>query len=328
MKAIRSVLLALGFVFLGYLIAEVGPERILGSVRALSWRLLLLLVFPSGAIWMLHVVAWRFAFSRAGVPLMTLLAVRLAGEAVNVATPTASVGGEPVKVLLLRPRVPVVEALAAVVVDKTTFAVAQSLLLALGLATAWSLSAAPGAVLRAMTWLLAVEVLALGGFVLVQLLGVFGRGLGVVGRLGFRPVGSHAGDARGLDSALAAFYRGHAARWGTGLFFHFLGWLLGSVEVYLILRFLEVPVSSLVALIIEAISTAIKFVAFVIPGRLGVLEGGIMAVFAALGLDPGTGLAQALIRRLRELAWVAVGLAMLGLPAFSAREHAGEGTVR
>lgn len=328
MKAIRFVLLALGFAFLGYLVAEVGPERIVASVRVLSWRLLLLLVFPYGAIAILRAVAWRFAFSRAEVPLTTLLAVRLAGEAVNVATPAASVGGEPVKILLLRPRVSPVEALAAVVVDKTTLVAAQSLLLALGLAGAWSLSAAPGTVLRAMTWLLVVEVLALGGFVLAQLLGVFGRGLGFVSRLGVRPVGSHAGDVRELDSALAAFYRRHPARWGKGLFFHFLGWLLGSVEVYLILRFLEVPISPLVALIIEAVSTGIKFVAFMIPGGLGVLEGGIMAVFAVLGLDPGAGLAQALIRRLRELAWVAVGLAVLGLPVFSARERAGEGTAR
>lgn len=328
MRGFRFVLLALGLAFLGYLIAEVGPERILASVEALSWRLLVLLVFPFGAIATLHAVAWRFAFSRSRVPLTTLLAVRLAGEALNVATPAASVGGEPVKVLLLRPRVPLVEALAAVIVDKTTITVAQGLLLALGLAVAWSLSPVPGTLLRAMTWLLVVEVLALGGFVLVQLLGVFGRALGLVSRLGVRPVGSHAREARGLDSALAAFYRRHAARWGKGIFFHFLGWLLGSVEVYLILRFLGVPISPLVALVIEATGTAIQFVAFMVPGRLGVLEGGIMAVFTALGLDPGLGLAQALIRRLRELAWVAVGLAMLGLPALSARAPAGEGTVR
>ena len=50
-----------------------------------------------------------------------------------------------------------------------------------------------------------------------------------------------------------------------------------------------------------------------IPGALGVLEGGYMLVFSAFGLGGGLGLSFTLIRRLRMLAWSAAGLIVLAL---------------
>ena len=74
------------------------------------------------------------------------------------------------------------------------------------------------------------------------------------------------------------------------------------------------------ALAIEAFATAIKFATFVIPGSLGALEGGNVAIFAALGLGGATGLSVTLLRRLREAAWVGIG--MLGPLVLSARRPA------
>ena len=44
---------------------------------------------------------------------------------------------------------------------------------------------------------------------------------------------------------------------------------------------------------------------------LGVEEGGTVATFLALGLGGGLGLSLALVRRIREGAWVALGLLLL-----------------
>ena len=47
--------------------------------------------------------------------------------------------------------------------------------------------------------------------------------------------------------------------------------------------------------------------------QLGIDEGGAVAIFHALGLDPAAGLSLALVRRVREAAWIAIGLLLLGL---------------
>src|SRR5262249_61773655 len=67
------------------------------------------------------------------------------------------------------------------------------------------------------------------------------------------------------------------------------------------------------ALVIEAFGTGVRFVTFVIPGSLGVLEGSYVATFVALGLSPAAGISFGLTRRVRELVWVAVGLVVFAV---------------
>lgn len=312
MTMLRLVLLVLGMVFVGYLIVQVGPAVLLASLATLSWRLLVVLVFPFSLVALLDTVGWRFAFRRDLVSFPTLCSVRLAGEAFNIATPTASVGGEPIKAYLLRPRVPLEEGLASVVVGKTTITLAHACFLVVGLAVAWMFFPLPHAFLQGMTGFLVLEALALGGFVLVQLSGIFSSGLKLLNGMGLMMWGErHAEKLRRLDRALATFYREHRGRLGFSILFNFLGWVLGSLEVYLILHFLGIPVSLAGALVIEALTAAIKVAAFMVPAGLGALEGGNMVVFTALGLGAGLGLSFTLIRRLRELAWVVVGLILL-----------------
>ncbi|MFQ5897471.1 MAG: flippase-like domain-containing protein [Candidatus Methylomirabilia bacterium] len=313
MKATRWILLALGLAFLGYLVAQVGPGTVLASIQTLSWRLLVVLVFPFALVTTMDTLGWRFAFRRDLTSFRTLLSVRLVGEAFNLTTPTASMGGEPVKAYLLRPRVPLEEGLASVIVGKTTIALAQGLFLAVGLALAWFLLTLPSAFLNGMTGFLVIEILALGGFALIQLLGVLGRGLGFLTKLGVLWGAGRTEKFHRLDRTLTLFYREHPRRLGLSLLFHFFGWLLGTLEVYLILYFLGIPVPLLTALVIEAFGAAIKVAAFMIPAGLGALEGGNMVVFTLLGLGAGVGLSYTLIRRLRELTWVSVGLILLAL---------------
>lgn len=313
MTAVRLTLLALGVAFVGYLIAQVGPATILAALHTLSWRLLVVLVFPFGLVTMLDTLGWRFAFRQDRAPFLTLYSVRLAGEAFNLSTPTASVGGEPVKAYLLRPRIPLEEALASVIVGKTTITLAQGCFLLVGVALAWALFPLPPLFLHGMTGLLVIEAMALAGFVLVQLRGVFGGGFRLLRGVGVSWIHRWAQQFQQLDTVLAAFYRDHLGRLGVSILFHFLGWILGSLEVYLILHFLGIPVSLLTALVIDAFAAAIKFAAFLIPGGLGALEGGNMAIFMAFGLGAGVGLSYTLVRRLRELTWVVAGFLLLAL---------------
>ena len=89
------------------------------------------------------------------------------------------------------------------------------------------------------------------------------------------------------------------------------GWLAEAVEVYVILYFLGVPVDILASISIGALSVFIKGSTFFIPGSLGAQEGGNLAVLLAFGYTDLTGITFALLRRVRELVWILLGLLCL-----------------
>src|SRR5256712_14166951 len=125
MKLLRALLLAVGLVFLGVLVVTNEPAAIFAAVTGLSWRLAIIAVFPFVLVTTFDTLGWRYAFLRDRVPFRTLLAVRIAGEAFNLTTPTASLGGEAIKAWALRPHVSLDEAVLSGVVAKTTITLAQ-----------------------------------------------------------------------------------------------------------------------------------------------------------------------------------------------------------
>lgn len=288
------------------LVAENDPRAILASIVQLSWRLAIVLCFPVALVMVFDTLGWRFAFLRDGVAFRTLLVARLAGEAFNLATPTAALGGEAVKAFLLRGVVPLAVSVPSVIVAKTTITLAQGFFLLVGVALAWT-SALPGsALLYGMLWLLAIEAVALAGFVVAQTRGMLAWGGRLVTQLGVKGVKTEA--LGRIDDVLARFYRTAPGRLALSIAFHFVAWLLGATETWLILTFLGVPVSLTTATVIEAFGSAVRVATFLIPASLGALEGGYVVTFAALGLGSTTAVSFSLIRRMREAVWVGLGL--------------------
>jgi uncharacterized protein (TIRG00374 family) len=221
-------------------------------------------------------------------------------------------GGEAVKTWLLRGRVPTDEAISSVIVAKTTITIGQGLLLLLGVVLAVTSLALDSRILLAMEFLVALEILALGGFVVVQTRGLAARGGRLLARVGISRFEGHATLGR-IDEGLAAFYRKRPGRLALSIGCHFVAWLLGAVEAWLILWFLGTPVSLVTATVIEAFGMGIRFATFLVPGSVGVLEGGYAATFAALGLGSTAGVSFSLVRRIREAVWIGIGLLAFAL---------------
>jgi uncharacterized membrane protein YbhN (UPF0104 family) len=307
----RAALIACGAALVVYLVLTIGPETILASFRQLSWRLLVVIVFPCVVLKSLDTLAWRFAFPHERVPFLPLAATLLAGQAVASTTPAGVIGGNATMAWMLRARVNLRESLSSLIIVQTTSTASQGLFLLLGIALArWTRDSQPGLV-RVMEWLLLLETIGVAGFIAVQMRGVVAGGYGILGRFGFSGGASVGEAATYVDRALAAFYRGQPRRLALSVACNFLGWVARAGETWLILYMLGAPVSAATALIIEAFLTGIGFATFFLPTDVGVEEGGTVATFLALGLDGGTGLSLALVRRVREVAWTAFGLLLL-----------------
>ena len=316
-------MLACGAALFAWLVYRMGPATILESFRMLSWRIVPLIVFPCVALKLFDALAWRFAFSRAPAPLMPLFTSTLAGQAVASTTPTGALGRNATMAWMVRDRVGLRDSLSSLIIVQTTSTASQGLFLLLGIVLArWTLPSSPPLV-RIMQWLLLLEALSVAGFVAVQMRGVVAGGHGLLGRLGFSG-GARVGEAaEHIDRALVEFYRHQPRRLALSLACNFFGWMMRAVETWLILYLIGAAVSVGMALIIEAFATGISFATFFLPMDIGVEEGGAVATFLALGLSGATGLSFSLVRRVREVAWTALGLLLLAgdRPPSPARLH-------
>jgi hypothetical protein len=86
-----------------------------------------------------------------------------------VVTALGSVGGEATKAWLLRRDVPYEASVPSLIVAKTSLVLAQALLIVVGILVAWTTGAGGPTLLLAMSALLVVEVIGVGGFLGVQL---------------------------------------------------------------------------------------------------------------------------------------------------------------
>ena len=319
MRAIKTVLLALGALLLALLVYRVGTEPIIETLRRLAWWQFAVICLPYAVIMAADTLGWRFAFAHDRAPFWRLFGARMAGEALNVVTAVGAVGGEVAKAWLVRRDVTYEESVPSIVIAKTTITIAQAVFLLAGLGLAWRTLPLGDEVLRGMMWLLVVEVVAVGGFAGVQVSGLVARGGRVLKTFG---VIEDTAYAETLDRALRDYYRKEWRRLGLSLGFHLVGWLLGALDAFIILWALGLSVSLTTATIIEALGSGVRFATFLVPANLGPSEAANAVAFAALGLGAGAGLAFSFVRRARQAVWVVLGLVVLAVMRWSARRAA------
>lgn len=319
---VRLALLVLGCGTLLGLVWHIGPGRILDAASSVGPVTLAVILVPSVLMYAIEAYGWRLTLGRQGdgVGFLRLFAIRTAGEVVNMTTPTAYVGGEPLKAYLLkRDGVPLVEGMASVVTAKTTMTIAQVVFILLGIALGlWILGTSASAGHSPLS-ILAVSVsvvLLLFGtavFVAVQRHGLFTGFLGGLRRcrirLGF--LEAREEKLRALDRAILNFYAQDRRGFLLSIAVYFLGWLAEAMEVYAILFCLGLPVTAASAVSIGALSTFIKGGTFFVPGSVGAQEGGNLVLLLAFGYTDLDGITFALLRRLRELVWICIGLVCL-----------------
>ena len=264
-----------------------------------------------------NALAWRRMLPpehRAAVPFSTLAAAMISGDAVNAVTPTAVVAGSLVRVGLLRRRVPTATAVGSTTLGAMTQFSAQVLFVLSGIPLVLGLTADQG-LRTGLLVLFAILCLGLGLMLGLAWSPGFWRMLqGWLERIAWwrRCRAGREESWAALDDATLGTLRRRPRDFLLGVVLYYTGWLVGAVEVRLILSLLHVPVTWRQSFSIEALSVAIEAILFFVPAKMGTQEGGKYVIFAALHLDPTKGFALGFVRRLRELAWAAIGLGIYG----------------
>ncbi|ALE58310.1 lysylphosphatidylglycerol synthase domain-containing protein [Paraburkholderia sp. SIMBA_055] len=311
------ILLSIGTALFVGLLAWQGFGSVASTLLAAGWGLALVAAFHVVPL-ALDAVAISVLLprgrERAPHPQQHLavrdaLFARWIGESVNSLLPAGQIGGPVVMVRQLSQRgMRMRDAAAAITVSTTAQALAQIIFALFGLLT-FGAYAAHGALhdLQTATWI-ATAVLGgmIVGFYYAQRRGLFGRLLGVLSKVfGKRDWSGLMNRAEAVDAAVQAMYR-ERGRVAASFALSLAGWIVGTVEVWLALRFLGHPVDWVDALLLESLGQAIRGAAFMIPGSLGVQEGGYLLLAPLVGLPPDAALALSLTKRAREI--------LLGLP--------------
>ena len=300
MKSAGSVLALAGIALAVVLFAQEDVRAIVDLVVAAGPGLIAASLVHTVPM-TLNARAWQLLFARASRPsLRALTFATWVRESVNGLLPVARIGGELAAFRIVRRTgvggaengASLIADMALSLLSQTAFAIIGiAFLVAQGRRTALStdlVAAVAALLLVGVVIALAVRSNVASG--VIRLLDRLVRG-----RL--RAV---LAETLRIDQALSALYarRGDVA---ACFAWQLAGWVAGAAEIWVALYLLGHPRSVLDAFVIEALIQAISSAAFVVPGALGVQEGGFLLIGAALGVDGPTALALAATRRIRDL---------------------------
>lgn len=314
----RILLLCAGLALCGWLFRQVDPESVAEHFRKLGGWLPLVLV-PYFGVYLSDTMGWRLSFGRRGpgpVGYLAMVRIRWCGESLNNLIPSAYVGGEALKVFLLRQRgVDAADSTAAAVVSKCIQTLAQILFVA-GASIAFSHLLPPESPVRHGLRVVTVGSLAVAaGMLWIQAVGVFRVLMRAASWTGLtkRLTPERQARLRDIDATISGFYRSQP-RWLLGsLLFYLGGWLGDTLEIWLFAALLGTPISWFQALSIEAFVGVAKIMGMFVPGAMGIQESGIVFLGRAAGLGEPLCVSYAVFRRLRELLFIAIGFSLLSL---------------
>ncbi len=305
---------AVGAIALAILIMRANPRQLAADVREAGWTVPAI-VAVYGIVYVLNTIAWRLtmiepprlSYGRAWT-------INVAAFAMNYLTPFASVGGEPFKIVAASQWMGPRNATASVLNYRLVHIQAHVMVFLTGVVLAFFILPA-GTIGTSVLALTTVMLLLLGALLLaVHREGVVERLFDFLGRLPLLRGITRRLDRAALveiDRQLIAFHRSSPVRYYGALLTEYGARVFSMLEFFIIARGLGHPVSFATAFLIGGFSSLVVNLFFFMPFNVGSKEGGLYAIFAALGLPPHIGVAAAVISRIRELTWILIGLLLV-----------------
>ncbi|HKF43809.1 MAG TPA: lysylphosphatidylglycerol synthase domain-containing protein [Thermoanaerobaculia bacterium] len=316
---LQRIALAAGALLFFWLLQRIGLAAIARSFGDVGWGFALVLALESVVV-IFTTLAWRQTIQPGRrPPFLSLAAMRIAGDGVNALAPAAVVGGELVKVGLLSRSLPAAEATGSVGLAATAQFLAQVLFVGIG-----ALFVRGGALQPRLRFL---------GTALLAFVAIFCAVLWTAARRRSRKDGAPRWLGRwpflrDLGGQVFGALRERPGSLALSVLVFLAGWSVSVAEVALTLALLGAPVPFATAFSIAVLAVLVEGALFFVPARVGVQEGGLYAIFLALGLDPVHGFTVGLVRRLREVAWGLAGFVILGLLRRSGEVRAAPDAVR
>lgn len=264
--------------------------------------------------------------SGAHVGFWWLYKITVSGFALNYATPGGLMGGEPYRIMVLKPKIGTERATASVLLYVMTHIFSHFWF--------WMLSIVLYVLTQELNTFMAIMLSLTGGFCALCIwffLAGYRRGLAVRGMklLGHIPgtkhwarrfIEGHREQLDNIDRQVAALHNQNPRTFLTVVLLELACRVCSALEVMFILLVLYPSVNYIDCILIIAFTTLFANMLFFMPLQLGGREGGFLMSVSGLGLTATAGIFVALLVRIRELIWTAIGLLLIKLDRTSLQE--------
>ncbi len=321
-KKAQNFFLLFGLSVLGVMVYQLDyQEAWQGMCHAGYWFVAVVVLWAF--LYIFNAAAWFIIIRSDGSPETRKLSfsriyrLTVSGFALNYATPGGLMGGEPYRIMSISPVIGKEKASSSVILYAMTHMFSHFWF--------WTISIILFLVTQTLTTNLAILLTLCTGFCFLGLWffmvgyrkGLANRVLSVARHIPIlkkwaRPfVESHKEQLDTIDSQISALHAQNPKTFVTAVLLELVCRIVSSLEIYFILLVLMPEVSFIQCILVLAFTSLFANLLFFIPLQLGGREGGFMMSITAFGISSGSAAFVALMVRLRELIWTAIGLALI-----------------
>lgn len=321
-KKAQNIFLLFGLSVLGIMISQLDfEESWRGITHAGYWFVAVVVLWAF--LYIFNASAWYIIIRSDGSPETRKLSfsriyrLTVSGFALNYATPGGLMGGEPYRIMSISPVIGTEKASSSVILYAMTHMFSHFWF--------WAISIILFLVSQTITAELSILLTLCTGFCILGLWffmagyrkGLANRMLGVARHIPIlkkwaRPfVESHKEQLDTIDSQISALHAQNPKTFVTAVMLELICRIVSSLEIYFILLVLMPEVSFVQCILVLAFTSLFANLLFFIPLQLGGREGGFMMSITAFGISSSSAIFVALLVRIRELIWTAIGLLLI-----------------
>lgn len=317
-----------GFSIFGILLYNYGFGNILLNLRKTGlyfipiialWALVYLL-----NNWALYIILGRDS-KKTG--FWRLFGISLSGFAINYITPFINLGGEPYRMLALRPYVGKEKAVSSVTLYVMLHMLSHTILWMSAICLTFFLFPMSKMLFFALAAVFALTVLMIAFFISRHKKGIIRALYDILRKVpGIKKFAGkiHEDSIAEIDKQVISFYMERRRSFYLALTIEFIARSLMSLEYLFILLSIGIKISLLQAFYVNAVASFILNVLTFMPMELGTRELSLYLVIYSLNtgnINPGVYIA--LVTRLREFFWIAIGLGLVKINSALRKVYSG-----
>ena len=322
-KKYQNGFLIFGLVVLAIMVTQLDFREVWDGIqRAGYWFLavvllwLVLYCFNTSAWWVI-IKAQEKTGREKPFSFLWLYKITVSGFALNYATPGGLMGGEPYRIMSLSPYIGTERATASVLLYVMTHIFSHFWF--------WLLSCLLYVITQPMNVPMGLLLAGVAAFCLTAIWfflkgykkGIAVSGMRILSHIPFvkkwarRFFDSHAEQLATIDRQIAALHGQNPRTFFAAVFLELSCRVVSAMEIFFILLVIMPTANYLQCILILAFTSLFANMLFFIPLQLGGREGGFLLSAKGLAIGAREGIFVALLVRLREIIWTAIGLLLI-----------------